>query len=97
MKYAVIVTETCPEGGIVGRAAWLAESEAEMQAMVDACKNKCSYMGTRVMPLETPNPWVKDKIAECMPNSANHVTSGAGIKPTSQHAGEPAKGAENEG
>ena len=68
MKYAVIVTETCPEGGIVGRAAWLAESEAEMQAMVDACKNKCSYMGTQVMPLETPNPWVKDKIAECMPH-----------------------------
>jgi len=26
------------------------------------------------------------------PNSVNHVTSGAGIKPTSQHAGEPAKG-----
>jgi hypothetical protein len=40
-----------------------------MQAMVDACKNKCSYMGTQVMPLETPNPWVKDKIAECMPNA----------------------------
>jgi len=27
-------------------------------------------------------------------NSVNHVTSGAGIKPTSQHAGEPAKGGE---
>jgi len=70
MKYAVIVTETCSEGGIVSRMAWLAETEDEMKAMVDACKNKCSYMGTQVMLLEEPNPWVKDKIAECMPNAS---------------------------
>ena len=68
MRFAVIVTETCPEGGIVGRTAWLAENENEMHAMVDACKNKCSYMGTQVMLIEAPPPWMSDRIAECMPN-----------------------------
>lgn len=68
MKYVVRVTETCPEGGIVGRWAWLAETEAEMTAMVDACATKLMYMGTEVMPVTEPSPFCKNKIAECMPN-----------------------------
>ena len=74
MKYAVRVTETCPEGGIVSRMTWLAGTEEEMKAMVDACATKLTYMGTEVMPVTEPSLFCKDKIAECMPNAKSEVS-----------------------
>jgi len=66
VKYVVRVTETCPGGEIVGRMAWLAETEEEMKAMVCACASM-AYMGTEVLPVTEPNPLCKEKIAEFMP------------------------------
>jgi hypothetical protein len=67
MRFVVRVTETCPDGGIVSRMTWLAETEAEMRAMVDACGTKLSYMGTEVLPVTDPPMYCHDAIARCMP------------------------------
>jgi hypothetical protein len=69
MKYVVIVTETCLEGGIVSRKAWLAETETDMKAMVAACENKLPNMGTQVMPVTEPSLFFKHMIVKCMPNN----------------------------
>ena len=77
MKYAIRVTTTCPEGAVDSRTVWLAETEDEMKAMLEACRLKLSYIGAECIgPIEEPSPFLKDKIAECMPNNVLTVSGG---------------------
>lgn len=55
---------TCPEGAVVNVEYWIAESEAEMQAMMIECQRELSYTGiTCLGPVVEPNDFLRGKIA----------------------------------
>ena len=63
MKYVVKMVGTCPEGAVENVEYWIAESEAEMQAMISV-QRELSYTGiTCLGPVVEPNGFLREKIA----------------------------------
>ena len=63
MKYVVKMVGTCPEGAVENVEYWIAESEAEMQAMI-SLQRELSYIGiTCLGPVVEPNGFLREKIA----------------------------------
>jgi len=63
MKYVVKMVDTCPEGAVKNVEYWIAESEAEMQAMISV-QRELSYTGiTCLGPVVEPNGFLREKIA----------------------------------
>jgi hypothetical protein len=69
MKYVVKTVYTCPEGAVENVEYWIAESEAELQAMISV-QRELSYIGiTCLGPVVEPNDFLREKIA----NATAHV------------------------
>ena len=63
MKYVVKTVYTCPEGAVENVEYWIAESEAELQAMISV-QRELSYIGiTCLGPVVEPNDFLREKIA----------------------------------
>ena len=63
MRYVVKMVFTCPEGAVENVEYWIAESEAEMQAMISV-QRELSYMGVTCLgPVVEPNDLLREKIA----------------------------------
>jgi hypothetical protein len=64
MKYVVKMVCTCPEGAVESVAYWIAQDEAEMQAMIE-CQREISYAGiTCLGPVIEPSTFMREKIAK---------------------------------
>ena len=71
MKYVVKTVYTCPEGAVENVEYWIAESEAEMQAMISV-QRELSYISiTCLGPVVEPKDFLREKIA----NAANEPRS----------------------
>jgi hypothetical protein len=62
MKYIIQVQYGNPEGGRDGTRYWLAETENEMQAMIDGLTGVSYVMPTCLGPIIAPTPWEQQKI-----------------------------------
>lgn len=75
MKYVVKMVSTCPEGAVENVEYWIAESEAELQAMISV-QRELSYIGiTCLGPVVEPNDFLREKIA----NPANLARESASV------------------
>jgi len=63
MKYVIKMVSTCPEGAVENVEYWIAESEAEMQAMISV-RHELPYTGVTCLgPVVEPNNFLRVKIA----------------------------------
>ena len=77
MRYVVKMVGTCPEGAVENVEYWIAESEAEMQAMISV-QREVSYTGiTCLGPVVEPSGFMRGKIA----NATLHLPTEAQRKP----------------
>ena len=73
MKYVVKMVSTCPEGAVENVEYWIAESEAEMQAMISV-QRELSYTGiTCLGPVVEPNDFLREKIANPSLQGTGHL------------------------
>ena len=63
MRYVIKMVCTCPEGAVENVEYWIAESEAEMQAMISVQRD-LSYTGINCLgPVVEPSDFMRGKIA----------------------------------
>ena len=65
MKYVIQMTDVSQDGAMCGKMYYLAETEAEMERMINTFKE--GYQGlvvTCLGPITTPNKWMQERISE---------------------------------
>ena len=63
MRYVIKMVGTCPEGAVENVEYWIAESEAEMQAMISV-RRELSHTGVTCLgPVVEPNDFLRGLIA----------------------------------